>query len=135
MRELTRPVYILSGAVAIDTAASAIDHTATLADKLRALGYAVGDCWGCYKKRKEPALVVVDETPGNDQCEKDVLRLARQYGQESVLAIDATRHASLIYCEDEKRESLGEWRAVPQSVAKARDAYTRRAGVYYVAGY
>lgn len=91
-----------------------------------------------YKGNSETAyLVLIDDA--ND--EHNALRLARRYGQESALSVDANRAATLLILRPEvggpdvdSTEQLGMWQAVPESVAKALDAYTLSDGVYYVAG-
>lgn len=135
MRNLTKPVYILSGARDGDTPAQAIARTRALRAEFDALGYASAECHGMYKGKAEPSIMIVDAAPGSNDTERDVLGLARKYRQESVLAVDAMRHASLVFIGDGRRVALGPFRNVSRDAALQRDAYTTRAGQYYVCGY
>lgn len=126
------PFYIVSAALSHESARSNVDRTDSLERWLRKEGYATVQVNGCYKGETEPAVLVVDDRPGNGLCAMAVLRLARQYGQESILAVDANRLAGLIYCASGGFKSIGHWRGAPEEIAKSRDAYTERAGQYYI---
>ena len=74
---------------------------------------------GCYAGSHEVSFVVVTGD------ERAILELTNKHEQESVLHVDANRQASLIYCDDERRESLGKFRTVPASTVDPKtDAYT-----------
>ena len=135
MRNLTKPIYILSGARTGDTPKQADARTRALRAEFDALGYASAECNGMYKGIAEPSILVIDHAPGTNNAERDVLGLARKYRQESVLAVDATRHASLVFIADGARVALGAFREVPKADAVKHEAYTERAGRYYVCGY
>lgn len=126
------PFFILSAARAEHN--SIVNHARheTLMRQLQNCGHAVAQVNGCYKGEKEAAILVVDDRPYNAICETDVLRLARAYGQESVLAVDANGRARLIYCDDGSFETIGTWRGTNEKIAKSRDAWTERAGQYYI---
>ncbi len=126
------PFYILSAARSdLDVHENAA-RSETLHAQLRAQGIAVAECTGCYHGTTESSLIVFDNTPGTLTVHDTVMRLARVYGQESVLAIDANRAASLIYCDDGRLESLGILVNVSRADAEQCDAWTERAGQFYV---
>lgn len=127
------PFYIVSAALAGDSPREQSDRNDTLERQLRALGYATLQVNGAYKGVTEPAVLVVDLTAWSPACFDSVLRLGRQYGQESILAVDANRKASLVYCEGGELQPLGHWHMVSKAVAMKSDAYTERQGIYYVA--
>lgn len=129
------PFYILSAALAGDDAANATERTATLAHQLRASGFAVDSVRGCYMGQTEPALIAIPFDRSCADSERAVLRFARLYGQESILAVDANRAATLVFCADEtRRVPLGQFYAVDECVARTRDAWTERNGQYYTCG-
>jgi len=82
---------------------------------------------GSYKGQTEPALVVIDTEPAR----RIVQRLCRHLNQESILAVDANRHARLENCHGHLIESLGTLRNVPENVARACDAWTRVGENFY----
>ena len=127
------PFYILSGALSGFSAQENCDRTESLDRWLRAKSLATVQVNGRYKSNRERSILVIDERPDNDFCESAVMLLARQYDQESVLAVDANRQARLIYWDDGRFESVGQWRAVSAGeVTNKPDAsYTERAGQYY----
>jgi hypothetical protein len=126
------PFYIVSAELAELDETCNNARSATLAAQLRKLGYAIADVTGCYKGRTERAFLVLDDRPNLEWCHADVLRLARTYCQESILAVDANRRARLIWCKTGFFESIGNWKGASESNAKARDAWTARAGHYYI---
>ena len=127
------PFFILSAETDIHSTNENAYRTGMLNRQVRKLGLATAKCRGVYKGRAEASILVIDETPHNDDCFNAVLRLARTYAQKSILAVDANRNANLVYT-DERRgsESLGRFISVPKEVAKAQESYTERAGRYYV---
>lgn len=125
------PFYLISAALAGDSAREAAERTSTLATQLRSLGFAVDNVTGCYKGQTEPSLIVIPWPDYNSAAEADVLRLARVWGQESVLAVDANRQATLLYA-DGTREPLGAFVPAAESKALKHDAWTERNGRYYV---
>ncbi len=127
------PFYIVSGALSVYNPRMNADRTDSLERWLRAEGFATVQVNGCYKGEREPAILVLDDRADNDVCEQAVIRLARQYDQESVLAVDANRQARLIFCAFGNVNAIGRWHAVNvDTVMNKPDAsYTERAGQYY----
>lgn len=132
------PFYILSGALAgVFDDESNQNRTDSLERRLHAEGLATVQVNGCYNGKRERSILVVDDAPYNDLCELAVLKLAKWYDQESVLAVDANRQARLIFFDhsDDQAsfESIGQWRAVNKSevMDKPGASYTERAGQYY----
>lgn len=125
------PFYIVSGARPDFSSLANGNRTDSLERWLRAGGFATVQVNGCYKGNRERSILIIDDAPSNSLCESAVMRLARQYEQESVLAVDANRQARLIYCDDRSFESIGQWRGVSKKTAEHSDAYTERAGQYY----
>lgn len=110
----------------------------TFRHQLAQRGLSYKEVQGVYKGSHETAYLVLIEDAAD---EHNALRLARRYGQESALYVDANRAVSLYTLRPEVggpdidgTESLGMWAAVHESVAKAQDAYTYSDGTYYVAG-
>jgi len=93
--------------------------------KQHGVEYAIAQ--GCYKQDCEPALVVLD----TDHARGIVQRLSRLLKQESILTIDANRHARLETCDGQLIESLGILRNVPEKAARACDAWTRVGERFY----
>ena len=127
------PFYIVSGALSVYTPRMNADRTDSLERWLRHEGFATVQVKGCYAGEREPSILVLDDRAYNDVCEQTVLRLARQYDQESVLAVDANRHARLIFCEFENTKAIGRWHAVSAEtvIRNPNASYTERAGQYY----
>ena len=127
------PFYIVSGALSVYSPRINADRTDSLERWLRAEGLATVQVNGCYEGKREPAILVLDDRPINFCCEKAVMRLARQYDQESILAVDANRQARLIYCAFGNSKAIGRWRAVSADYAMDNPSasYTERAGQYY----
>ena len=83
---------------------------------------------GCYKGQTEPAIVVID----TDATRDAVQGLAWLFEQESLLYVDANRAARLETPGGTLIDTLGVLRAVPEHVAKARDAWTRVDDRFYI---
>lgn len=91
---------------------------------------------GSYKGTREVSYVVLIPTTG---AEADAIRLARRYGQESVLYVDANRFATLITLypgqggpDISGHRGAGWWREVDQLAAQNAEAYTRDGERFYV---
>ncbi len=127
------PFYIVSGALSVYNPRMNADRTDSLERWLRAKGFATVQVTGCYEGDREPAILVLDDRADNDVCEQAVIRLARQYDQKSILAVDANRHARLIFCEFENTKAIGRWHAVNADtvINNPSASYTERAGQYY----
>lgn len=109
----------------------------TFRQQLAERGLSFKEVRGVYKGNAEVSFVVLVDTLADEHL---ALRLARHYGQESALYVDANRAVQLLTLRPEVggpdvdgTESLGEWAAVPEHVAKDQGAYTYSDGVYYVA--
>lgn len=83
---------------------------------------------GCYKGQTEPAIVVID----TENTREVAQNFARLFKQESLLFVDANRAARLETPDGELLETLGRLRAVPEHVAKGRDAWTRVDDQFYI---
>jgi hypothetical protein len=75
------------------------------------------ECIGCYNSNLEESILVcvVDEA--------ELLDLAHNFGQESVLYVSAG-HGTLIYLNDGREENIGQWREVSAEEARASGNYT-----------
>lgn len=136
MRQLQPEFYILSGALAGDDEHDALAKTDTLAAYFETHNLAAMRVNGVYKNVAEPAVLVMQtQKSRGDDFERAVLRMARQYGQESVLHVTPERNAALIYCDGERREPLGRFREVDETEALRHDAYTEYCGRFWVCGY
>lgn len=122
------------------------EYTATVNDmrrdtfrhQLSLRGLSFKEVQGVYKGNAETAYLVLIHDTGEEHA---ALRLARRYGQESALYVDANRAATLMILRPEvggpdvdDTENLGMWAEVPEAVAKAQGAYTRSEGRYFLAG-
>ena len=93
----------------------------TLAQQLMARGFAVCEVKGCYEGVPERSWMI--DLRGEAPPLLYVMELAKRYGQESVLVIDAEGQGWLNYVGFAAREHLGEFRqaALP---AEKLSAYT-----------
>ncbi len=82
---------------------------------------------GSYHGELEPSLVVHDTA----SARRIVQRLCRLLKQESILAIDANRHAQLETCYGALIEPLGILRNVPENIARACDSWSRVGAQFY----
>lgn len=90
---------------------------------------------GVWQGKEEVSYIVLIPEPGD---EHNALRLARRYGQEAALYVDANRHATMLALNAEDggpdiKESIGvgQWLPVSKAYALAQDAYTRDGEIYY----
>ncbi len=90
------------------------------------IGFLVGE--GCYKGKREPCVIVHD----SDTTLAFVQRFARAFKQESILRIDANNQARLEKPDGTLIKGLGNFRAVPESAARAQDAWTRLGDRFYI---
>lgn len=113
------PLYILSAHYGLISDADNKLRADGLRAYLNLKGYGVKQVLGCYKGEREISFLIL----GIDESE--ALALARAYGQESVLHVDANRAASLVYSHaDRARLPLGRFQAVPADQVADLDAYT-----------
>lgn len=130
---LFTPFFILSAADSRHGLRYNVTNHAALLLTLRKLGYAVAECTGRYGGALEKSILVIDETPSSPDTERTLLELARHYGQEAILAVDANRAARLIPLDRWKRpESLGQFTCVSREDIAPDAGWTCRAGRYYV---
>ena len=129
---ISDPFYILSAARDTLDAHEIKARTETLVHQVRGQGYGAALCEGRYGDVDEPSVVVVDETPGTDKCLKIVMRLARVYQQESILAVDVNGAARLLFLDGSKPLGIGKFTCVSENEAKRAAAYTKRNGRYYI---
>ena len=129
---LSTPFYILSASHEHFNVNDNVYRSNLLGRTLRAQGFATAVCEGAYKGVPERSILVIDERPNTDECYNAVIRLANVYNQESVLTVDANRNAHLVFCDGRPPVRLGIFTCVSEEEAKAQDAYTSRAGRYYV---
>ncbi len=106
-------------------------RTDTLQRQLRGIGYATAECRGHYGGYAEPCILVIDESPGDAACFTDILRLARIYRQDTILAVDCNRMAQLIDTENNAREILGVFTCVSKREAENAGDFTERDGRFY----
>ena len=104
------------------------DSVAYVKSALDSRGIEYKSAQGCYKGQTEPAIVVID----TDSTRATVQGFARLFEQESLLYVDANRAARLESPDGELIASLGRLRAVPEHVAKGRDAWTRVDDQFYI---
>ncbi len=131
MKALT-PFFIVSGALAHLTPGANEVRTNALANALRQFGFALERVNGCYTGQTEPSLLAFPFIGQGLSAEADLLRLARDFDQESVLAVDGTRRAALVYTADGSREPLGDFKHVTEAEALKHGAYTVHHGQYFV---
>lgn len=83
---------------------------------------------GCYEGEREESYVVAERDAAV------VFSLARSFQQESVLHLDSSRNASLVFLEGGERVELGRWREVKHGPLP--DAYTvdHETGAVWAAG-
>ncbi len=88
---------------------------------------------GCYNGLVEASYIVPLTGHGNSRDQ--VLAVAKEYSQESILWLDNQRGAHLYFTDGKKALYLGKWREVPEVQAKSRSAYTYDPSVdkYFVA--
>jgi hypothetical protein len=90
---------------------------------------------GCYKGTREKSFLIA--VPGGEAgyaFQTMIPQLARRWGQESWLYVDANRLASLHFCDERPTLILGQWWNAAPLEAKAKDAYSYLPddGQYYI---
>ena len=84
---------------------------------------------GCYKGEREPAFIVQDVADNL----KTVRQLASWHEQESLLLIDANRHARLEAPDGALLGALGAFRETRKGLAQQHDSWTEFNGRYWIA--
>ena len=136
----TQAYIVLSAELAGCSDARNSERTQGLRNCLDALPCDYVEARGCYKGASEVSFVVNISTLRERQGStyygglRDVLALADEYGQESVLLVFYGQ-AALYYLSDDTCEALGKVRASTLTEEEAQDehdAYTVVGGVVYV---
>jgi hypothetical protein len=129
MREWKFPFVILSAEMAGCADYHNRERTDSLQDVLMNNGMHFRIVGGSYGGREEVSFIVVLR----DAEDLDrVCSLAKYWGQESVLHVDATRHAELIFPDLGRRESVGAFVERDEATARRHGAWTYVAGRFYV---
>ena len=104
-----------------------LDHLNTLTELYR-IGRLATSVNGAYKGIEETSILIIDE-PG---VETQVVRLCKQFNQESFLEVSAfDREAKLNYL-DGKITQLGKFKAVDKVTALTKDSWTEKDGQFYI---
>lgn len=128
-----QPFYILSAAREATGPLETAARTDALIDQIRGQGYSAARCTGRYNGTDEPRIIVIDPSPIlASTFENFVMRLARVYAQESVLAVNADSAARLLFTDGSLPADLGKFTAVTRDIAERADDYTKRLGWYYI---
>lgn len=108
-------------------------------ETVAALGRVYKPVSGAYKGQiKQSYLVDLSLDAGvnaeriDNNALSKVLSLAAEYDQESILLVDKTRVAYLVYIKGDRMVKLGKFTAVPKHEALASEAWTESGGRYYV---
>lgn len=128
-----QPFIIMSAELAALDAHENAQRSEALSAWLDAKGYPHKPVIGSYKGSQEVSVVIPVQSL---EHETELYRLARAYGQESVLHVDANRYATLVYVKSSKLEGLGMFRLVSKDEATKRESFTHDIieDHYYVAG-
>ena len=104
-----------------------LDHLNTLTELYRS-GRLAAQVNGAYKGIEETSILIIDE-PG---VEAQVVRLCKQFNQESFLEVTAfDRDAKLNYL-DGTIAQLGKFKAVDKAIALTKNAWTEKDGQFYI---
>lgn len=110
-------------------------RTASLESQIahRDLAYVRVD--GVYKGRAERSFVVFLPADRAAYTLEMLRGLARHWGQESILHVDANRGAELLYTDGRAPTDIGRWESVTAGEAANADGYTYSpdADAYYIA--
>lgn len=137
MSRNTFPAFtILSAELSIYTPEVNATRTEQLRGQLEARDLDFAASSGAYNGTTEANFIVLSDD-GSREFEL-VLSLARRYGQQSVLHVDANRGATLVYTHTDltrgsQRVPLGQYKRVSEYDAKRASGYTELNGNYYVA--
>lgn len=137
MSRNTFPAFtILSAELSIYTGEVNATRTEQLRGQLEARDLDFVSAWGAYDGTNESNFIVLSDD-GSREFEL-VLSLARRYGQQSVLHVDANRGATLVYVNTDlnrpvQRVPLGRFKQVSEHDAKRASGFTEVDGRYYTA--
>lgn len=130
------PFIILSASRAELTPELNSERSELLARQLAARDLSFKRVDGVYKGSREISFLVL--TP-DDNAQAACYRLARRYGQESVLSVDANRYAALVFLTPDMGgadvasvSGVGYWRSAAAAEAEALDNYTRDGADFYI---
>jgi hypothetical protein len=127
MRTQYVPMVILSAEIAGYREVENVGRRVRLQRQLRQARLITFKCLGSYKGQTESS-VMVPLTFGRDGFKpvnlEDMVHLAQQFDQESILYQDNEGIAWLIYCATGEMIKLGKLTMVSEVEAKAQDAYT-----------
>lgn len=126
------PFAVFSGSLADKSIAENIGRVDFLQRELVTAGLDSTPVLGSYKGVRENSVLVL-LPDGDDSAAFDVVfRLAKLYGQESILYVDSARLASLHYTADEADvEFVGQFGEATETDAFAKDGWTYLDGRYY----
>ena len=89
---------------------------------------------GCYIGKEEPSICVCIADNGEaDKVEHFLQHLCALRGQDCIMVVGKGSEAHLLGCCSGSRSYLGKLREVPEAEARAEQAWTEIAGVFYVA--
>lgn len=125
------PFVIFSAERSNLTATANRDRTALLAGALTHSGIDWQRVEGSYNGTQETAFLVFtyEGTETADRIEE----LARRYGQESILYVDAQRYAYLFMLKEQRTVEVGKWQEIPATEAHYHKAWTHLEDKYYAA--
>lgn len=106
------------------------DRTALLAGALTRFGIDWQRVEGSYNGKRETSFLVFtyEGSPFADRIEE----LARKYGQEFILYVDAQRLAYLLMLNEQRTIEVGTWREIPATEAHYHNSWTHVEDKYYV---
>jgi hypothetical protein len=128
-----KPFVLISASRAAWSAEANADSTRQLASQLLARDFEIAQVRGSYGGTEEDSFLVLCD-PQTEHYRFDMLKqLAKRYGQESILVVDAERSALLRFMDERvSAEPLpGKFQAVDSVTAHKLHGWTRREGQYY----
>jgi hypothetical protein len=128
MKHQQQTIFILSAERDDDSPRMNYVNTQDLARRLNALELLWMPVEGCYKGAHETSFMVI-QRPG-EQLQSSLWELSQDYNQESILVREPSGATTLV--GSDWSEYIGQWRPVPEPVAKMHDAWTKRNGQYYI---
>lgn len=130
------PFIVLSASRAELTPELNAERSALLERQLEARDLSFKRVEGSYNGSREIAFLVLAP---DDNALAACYRLARRYGQESVLHVDANRYAALVFLTPDvggpdiaSVSGVGFWRSALQEEAESLPSFTRDGADYYI---
>jgi hypothetical protein len=127
-----KPFVLISASRASWPCEANDDATESLRSQLAARDFDFVQVRGCYKGKEEDSFLVLCDPIADDYELGMLIGLANRHGQESILLVDAQRHATLFYLGSDPEAIPGTFQAVSVTEARQCDAWTRRDNVYYI---